>query len=78
MTQHDYMLQYHLYAVALHLLLGQRLAGYDYERDFGGAVYLYLRGFDPTGASRQGVYFNRPDFAVIDALTKALLGEDAA
>ncbi|MDP7289515.1 MAG: 3'-5' exonuclease, partial [Phycisphaerae bacterium] len=78
MTQHDYMLQYHLYAVALHLLLGQRLAGYDYERDFGGAVYLYLRGFDPTGASRRGVYFNRPDFAVIDALTKALLGEDAA
>ncbi|MEO5625660.1 MAG: exodeoxyribonuclease V subunit beta, partial [Dokdonella sp.] len=43
--EHDYDLQYLIYTLALHRWLRSRLgAAYDYERDIGGAVYLFLRG----------------------------------
>ena len=38
-TQAGYPLQYLLYTVAVHRYLRHRLAGYDYDRDFGG-VYI--------------------------------------
>ncbi len=34
----------------------------------GGALYLYLRGIDQVG---QGVYFNKPALALIEALDAA-------
>jgi exodeoxyribonuclease V beta subunit len=45
MLSAHYVLQYHLYAVALHRFLRSRLRdAYDYERDFGGVGYAFLRG----------------------------------
>lgn len=46
MRAHRYDLQYQLYSLALHRYLRHRLADYDYDRHFGGVIYLFLRGMD--------------------------------
>ncbi|WDP89107.1 MAG: exodeoxyribonuclease V subunit beta [Desulfobacter sp.] len=57
MAGHRYDLQYLLYILALHRLLTARLPDYDYDRDVGGAVYLFLRG---VGRGGQGIYAHKP------------------
>jgi len=59
MCRSAYILQYHLYTLALDRLLTLRLPGYSYETHFGGAVYLYLRGIS-AGSAMNGIYFARP------------------
>jgi len=66
MHGHDYVLQYHLYALAWHRHLGARLQDYDYDRDFGGVSYAFLRGAQPGATS--GMFYARPPKALIDAL----------
>jgi len=46
MQSHRYDLQYQLYTLALHRYLRHRIADYDYQRHFGGVIYLFLRGVD--------------------------------
>ncbi|WP_242164097.1 exodeoxyribonuclease V subunit beta [Lysobacter sp. M15] len=54
MAASEYELQALLYVVALHRWLRlRRGAGYDYERDIGGALYLFCRGLAPGSA--QGI-----------------------
>ncbi|MDA3959987.1 MAG: UvrD-helicase domain-containing protein [Planctomycetota bacterium] len=65
MRHHHYVLQYHLYLVAVHRLLRLRLPDYDYERHVGSAHYVFARGIDGTGA---GWYAQRPSGAMIEAL----------
>ena len=74
MTHHDYFLQYHLYALAVHRWLGQRKRGYDYDRHFGGVFYLFARGMSPRHPSRAGVFQDRPSRALIEALSEATHG----
>jgi exodeoxyribonuclease V beta subunit len=71
LVQHDYVLQYHLYLLALHLHLRARLPGYDYERHVGGACYVYLRGIDHP---QRGVVVDRPPLARFEALVRWLGG----
>ncbi|MDA3970906.1 MAG: exodeoxyribonuclease V subunit beta [Desulfobulbaceae bacterium] len=59
MIQAGYILQYHLYSLALHRYLSWRLADYDYERHFGGVFYVYLRGVSRDNNST-GVFWDRP------------------
>lgn len=67
--QYRYDLQYLLYCLALHRYLASRLAkGYDYDRDFGGAAYLFLRGMD--GSPDSGVFFDKPPKALIEEMDK--------
>ncbi|MFT5459873.1 MAG: exodeoxyribonuclease V beta subunit, partial [Myxococcota bacterium] len=73
MAHHHYVLQYHLYLVALHRYLGRRLRGYDYDRDVGGARYLFLRGMDPERPG-SGVYADRPSRELVEALDAVLSG----
>ena len=79
MTQHHYFLQYHLYLVALHRYLTRRLPDYDYDRDFGGVYYLFLRGMAPAYAVGNGVFYDRPPHQLIEGLSAVLAGcpEDA-
>ena len=65
---HRYDVQYTLYLLALHRLLRSRLPGYDYDLHVGGALYLFLRGIDQSGA---GLYVDRPPKALIEALDVA-------
>jgi exodeoxyribonuclease V beta subunit len=78
MAEHHYFLQYHLYTVALHRHLTQRLHGYDYDRDFGGVFYLFLRGMAPQHAAGTGVFHDRPTLALVQALSDALGREVAS
>ncbi|OGU17318.1 MAG: exodeoxyribonuclease V subunit beta [Geobacteraceae bacterium GWC2_53_11] len=59
MCRSAYILQYHLYTLALDRLLKLRLPGYRYETHFGGAIYVYLRGISGE-APMNGIYFDRP------------------
>ncbi|HET7360051.1 MAG TPA: UvrD-helicase domain-containing protein [Rhodanobacteraceae bacterium] len=63
-ARHDYDLQWLIYTLALHRWLGTMLPGYDYDRDFGGVSYLFVRGMQDGG----GVHADRPPRALIDAL----------
>ncbi len=72
MSQHHFYLQYHLYVVALHLHLQRLVPGYDYERDFGGVYYLFLRGMSPGYAPGNGIFHDRPDRALVEGLCAVL------
>lgn len=66
MLEHHYDWQYLLYVVALHRYLKTRLPHYDYNRDFGGVVYAFLRGMN--GSPQSGVFFDKPDWQLIQQL----------
>jgi exodeoxyribonuclease V beta subunit len=68
-----YVLQYHLYVLATHLHLKMKLPGYVYEKDFGGAFYIFLRGIDAARGPDVGIFEDRPDIHLVDALGKALI-----
>ncbi len=65
MLVHRYDLQYVLYTLAMHRLLKARLPDYDYQRDMGGAVYVFLRGVNADG---QGIYVDKPPWPLIEQL----------
>jgi exodeoxyribonuclease V beta subunit len=65
-----YDVQYHLYIVALIRLLKKAIPEFDYDRDFGGALYLYVRGMREGQSS--GIWFDKPDEQVINRLEKAM------
>ena len=73
MLTHHYVLQYHIYTVALHRFLGSRMRGYSYERNFGGVYYLFVRGMK-KGADR-GIFFDLPDLETVQALEKFLVSD---
>ena len=70
MIAHRYDLQYTLYTLALHRYLRTRIADYDYDRHFGGAYYLFLRGMRPETGAGHGVYCARLDPALLQRLDK--------
>jgi exodeoxyribonuclease V beta subunit len=80
MASHHYLLQAHLYLVALHRYLDWRLSGYDPSRDLGGYVYVFLRGTPGPEAEAQlpgpipGMVVERPPLARLLALDAALGG----
>ncbi|MFH1021002.1 MAG: exodeoxyribonuclease V subunit beta [Pseudomonadota bacterium] len=69
MADHHYFLQYHIYTVALHRYLACRLPGYEYERDFGGVFYLFIKGMHPDAGPDFGVYADLPPLARIEQLS---------
>lgn len=70
MIHHNYTLQYYIYTVAACRYLKSKKPDFDYERDFGGAIYLFIRG-NRAGKS-SGVYFDKPDSSFIDELMSLL------
>ncbi|MDX7999874.1 exodeoxyribonuclease V subunit beta [Xenorhabdus sp. Reich] len=67
MIEHRYDLQYQLYTLALHRYLRHRLAHYDYRQNFGGVIYLFLRGIDKDNPGH-GIYHYLPPVEFIDEL----------
>ncbi len=72
MNNEHYVLQYYLYTVALDQYLRVHKPGYTYKKHFGGVLYLFLRGLSLEGDS--GIFYDRPDFAKVEALRRVLLG----
>ncbi len=75
MARKFYNLQLHIYVGALHRFLSARLPGYAYEKNFGGACYVFLRGVEP-GRPELGVYRARPSAKFVQSLGD-LLGHGA-
>lgn len=69
MLHHHYDWQYLLYCLALHRYLKRVDRDYDYERDFGGVFYLFLRGMN--GEAQSGVFFDRPSVQLMQAIEEA-------
>lgn len=68
-----YILQYHLYALALHQYLQLKNRGYDYKDSFGGVFYIFIRGVDDSKSPGSGIYYDLPEVDLINRLGKAMI-----
>jgi exodeoxyribonuclease V beta subunit len=73
MKQACYILQYHLYAIALNQYLQVRLPGYNYENHFGAVYYIFLRGVDPDWGPGFAIFRDRPCGELISELCASLI-----
>ncbi|MFP3028818.1 MAG: exodeoxyribonuclease V subunit beta [Arsenophonus sp.] len=73
MIDHRYDLQYQLYTLAMHRYLQNRLPNYDYKKNFGGVIYLFLRGVDANNPG-YGIYHTIPTYAFINSLDELFNG----
>ena len=64
MVNHFYILQYHLYTLALDEYLSLNVKNYDYEKNFGGVFYIFLRGIKEQ--NQEGIFFDRVPFSFIE------------
>jgi exodeoxyribonuclease V beta subunit len=70
----NYNLQYHIYTIAVNRFLKSKIKDYNYDRHFGGVIYLFLRGIRSNQSS--GVYFIRPSSENIQKLDELLLKQE--
>ncbi len=70
MSDHNYHLQYLVYSLAITKYLTTRLPHFNYERDFGGVIYVFMRGVRKDSGS--GIYFVKPSPAKLDLLSSIL------
>jgi len=65
-----YILQSCIYAKALDKILSKEIKSYEYEKDFGGVIYLFLRGVgEKTDDGRQtGLFFDKPDPRILETI----------
>jgi len=77
MARHAYILQYHLYILAMDRLLSLRLPDYDYATHFGGAIYIFLRGVSADG-SGNGIFHDRPSPEFMQRANRILLAPAAS
>lgn len=68
MAESHYILQYHLYGLAIHRYLRRRVSDYDYDKHFGGVLYLFIRGMHPELDRQTGTFYERPPRGRIEAL----------
>jgi exodeoxyribonuclease V beta subunit len=73
MEKESYILQYHLYVLALHQYLRLKTAGYNYEDYFGGVFYIFMRGVDDSKTGGAGIFYDLPEISLINGLGKALI-----
>ena len=65
-----YDLQYHIYTLALKKFLSRKIKDFNYERNFGGVMYLFVRGMQQ--GSSNGIWFDKPSSAVMENLENRL------
>lgn len=74
MNDNNYHLQYLLYTFAALKYLRSRIEGFDYEQQFGGVIYLFLRGVRQNADT--GIYFTKPSTEKLLQLTGILYNMD--
>ena len=74
-TMHEnlYTLQYHLYTLALYQYLRQHQPDFNYNADFGGVYYIFIRGAGDPHNPTCGVYPDFPPLTLIKRLGQALI-----
>lgn len=73
MNENNYHLQYLLYTAAAKKYLESRLHQFNYDKDFGGVIYLFVRGVRSGGDS--GVFTYKPGIEMIEKLEGILNGK---
>ena len=75
--KHFYVLQYYIYAVALHRYLKRRLPDYRFTHHFGGVYYFFLRGIQSNADDLYGIYHDSlsDSVDVIEKLDAVFQGE---
>jgi exodeoxyribonuclease V beta subunit len=58
MNESNYHLQYLIYTLAAKKYLESRIAGFDYETQFGGVIYMFVRGI--RAGSNTGIFTVKP------------------
>ena len=71
-----YLLQAQLYTAAAHRYLKQRVADYDPEEHWGGALFLFLRGMRGPESEVSSVFFDRQPAKLLSAVDRWLGGDD--
>jgi exodeoxyribonuclease V beta subunit len=71
-----YLLQAQLYTAAAHRYLKQRVPGYDPETQWGGALFLFLRGMRGPQSAGSSVFFDRQPAELLNAVDRWLGGAD--
>jgi exodeoxyribonuclease V beta subunit len=71
-----YLLQAQLYTAAAHRYLKQRVAGYDPETQWGGALFLFLRGMRGPQSAGSSVFFDRQPAELLRSVDRWLGGAD--
>lgn len=66
MNENNYHLQYYIYTFAAVRFLKSRIKNFDYEKHFGGVIYLFLRGVRKDGNA--GIFTRLPTVDVFDKL----------
>ncbi|MFY0252884.1 exodeoxyribonuclease V subunit beta [Chitinophaga sp. 30R24] len=70
MNENNYHLQYLIYTVAVKKYLESRIANFNYETQFGGVIYCFVRGVRNTNG--QGIFTTKPPLATIRLLESIL------
>ncbi|WP_207535725.1 exodeoxyribonuclease V subunit beta [Desertivirga arenae] len=66
MNENNYHLQYLIYTLAAKKYLESRIPDFDYETQFGGVIYLFVRGVRKDGST--GVFKTKPSVETIRKL----------
>lgn len=73
MIHSNYDIQYHIYLLSFLRYMKAKSPGFDYQTDFGGVIYLFLRGIQ-SGVDRSGVFYHKPELEVINKLDALMNG----
>ena len=66
MNESNYHLQYLIYTVAAKKYLESRLPSFDYKTQFGGVIYLFVRGM--RNGTDAGIFTAKPSLSRISML----------
>jgi exodeoxyribonuclease V beta subunit len=72
MNENNYHLQYLIYTLAVKKYLESRLENFNYKYQFGGVIYLYVRGMRAN--QNFGVYATKPTWKTLATLNHKLEG----
>jgi len=77
MAEARYHLQFSLYASVLDEHMKRSIVGWNYDRHFGGIIYLFLRGFgaSPEHHPRAGAFCFKPTSAFVGKVKAALYAQ---
>jgi len=68
-SKNFYHAQYLIYSIALIKFLKLHIKNFDYDKDFGGVYYLFLRGINKNG---NGIFYEKPSKKLIIQLENSL------
>lgn len=74
MNESNYHLQYLIYCLACKKYLQSRLPNFNYETDFGGVIYLFIRGV--RNDADTGIFVAKPTLQKMEMLEKILDGNE--